>query len=192
MFQMWASKFAIGLLLVAGPWAALGQQPVSGEEACSDLLAELRQPCTCIYNDVDELELELDCDRVVFGADFPVLPYGAALRSFSQRHVGLQGLPPQAFAGRNIGLVRLDFSDNILRRLSEKSLDGLRSTLRELVLRDNLLGDTLNPIFSSSELHGLTNLLVLDLRGNQIRALEAGFIKGCPQLQVGSKSCLIY
>jgi Leucine-rich repeat (LRR) protein len=182
---MWLSKIPIVLLLVAGPWAAVSQQAAAGEEACSELLAELRQPCTCIYDDVDELELELDCDRVVFGADFPALPYGAALRSFSQRHVGLQSVPPQAFAGRNIGLARLDFSDNILRRLSEKSLDGLRGTLRELVLRDNLLGDTLNPIFSSSELHGLTNLQVLDLRGNQIRALEAGFVKGCPNLQVG-------
>jgi Leucine-rich repeat (LRR) protein len=185
---MWLLRASLLLTLATlAPWTAHGQQQVSGEEACAELLSDLRHPCTCIYDDTDELELELDCDRVVFGADFPIIPYGAALRSFSQRHVGLQGLPTQAFAGRNISLYRLDFSDNILRRLTERSLDGVRQTLKELVLRDNMLGDTLNPIFSSSELHGLTSLQVLDLRGNQLRGLEAGFIKGSPNLQVGMK-----
>ncbi|XP_065339590.1 protein artichoke [Cloeon dipterum] len=182
---MFARVVLLVVLVAGGPWSALSQQASSqsGEEACADLLTELRHPCTCIYDDTEELELELDCDRVVFGADFPTIPFGAALRSFSQRHVGLQGVPAQAFSGRQIGLVRLDFSDNLLRRLADKALDGVRDTLKELVLRDNLLGDTLNPIFSSSELHGLTNLLVLDLRGNHLRGLEAGFLKGCPNLQ---------
>ncbi|XP_059479596.1 protein artichoke [Neocloeon triangulifer] len=177
-------RLGLFLLVIGAPVVVLGQQAsVSGEEACAELLTDLRHPCTCIYDDSQDLELELDCDRVVFGVDFPVLPFGAALRSFSQRHVGLQGLPAQAFSGREIALTRLDYSDNLLRRLTERSLDGVRETLKELVLRDNLLGDTLNPIFSSGELRGLTNLQVLDLRGNQLRGLEAGFVKGCPNLQ---------
>lgn len=54
----------------------------------------------------------------------------------------------------------------------------------ELHLTDNLLGDSLNPIFSTSELHSLTNLRVLHLSGNKIKAIEEGLLKGCEKLQV--------
>lgn len=53
-----------------------------------------------------------------------------------------------------------------------------------LRLADNLLGDSLNPIFSTPEFHMLTNLKVLDLSGNKIRDIEEGLLKGCEQLQV--------
>lgn len=54
----------------------------------------------------------------------------------------------------------------------------------ELRLADNLLGDTLNPIFSSNEFHGLSQLKILDLSGNRIRAIEEGIFGGCRQLNV--------
>ncbi|KAF4532487.1 hypothetical protein B566_EDAN003063 [Ephemera danica] len=155
------------------------------EDACDIILSELRYPCKCSAEEGPELydlQLDLNCDNVVFG-DFPVLPYGAPVRSFTQRFAGYQSLPMQAFASRAIPLAVLDFSENSLRHLTEHSLDGLRESLRELVLANNLLGDTLNPIFASGELYGLTELRVLDLRGNKLRALEEGFVKGCPQLQ---------
>ncbi|GLG93929.1 Uncharacterized protein GBIM_01251, partial [Gryllus bimaculatus] len=62
-------------------------------------------------------------------------------------------------------------------------LQGLQGSLQELILSDNLLGDNLNPIFSSSELHGLSKLRVLDLSGNRIRGVEEGILKGCDGLQ---------
>lgn len=176
------------LLVVTISCLSSGQSEVESR-ACQVLLSELRYPCECSAEEgaeIDDIQLDLNCDNVVFGNDFPVLPYGAPIRSFSQRFAGYQALPTQAFAGRAIPLAVLDLAHNSLRRLTERALDGTRESLRELVLADNLLGDTLNPIFASGELHGLVALRVLDIRGNQLRALEEGFVKGCPQLQVRS------
>ena len=61
---------------------------------------------------------------------------------------------------------------------------GLQTTLQELRLADNLLGDNLNPIFSTSEFHGLGQLRLLDLSGNLIKGIEEGILKGCENLQV--------
>jgi hypothetical protein len=63
-------------------------------------------------------------------------------------------------------------------------LMGLQTTLQELRLADNLLGDNLNPIFSTSEFHGLGQLRLLDLSGNLIKGIEEGILKGCENLQV--------
>lgn len=46
------------------------------------------------------------------------------------------------------------------------------------------MGDSLNPIFSTAEFHPLTNLKILDLSGNEIKAIEEGLLKGCENLQV--------
>lgn len=78
----------------------------------------------------------------------------------------------------------LDFSHNSLRRLPEKLFHGLQDSLQELHLSGNLLGDGINPIYSSSEFHGLSNLRILDISDNQIRAIEEGLLKGCENLQV--------
>lgn len=53
-----------------------------------------------------------------------------------------------------------------------------------LRLSDNLLGDSLNPIFSTVEFRSLVNLRVLDLSANKIKAIEEGIFKGCEKLQV--------
>lgn len=83
-----------------------------------------------------------------------------------------------------LSLRKIDFSHNLLRRLTEKIFSGLQPTLMELKLSNNLFGDSLNPVFSSTEFHGLTNLHLLDLSNNQIRAVEEGILKGCENLQV--------
>jgi Leucine-rich repeat (LRR) protein len=62
-------------------------------------------------------------------------------------------------------------------------LQGLQASLIELRLADNLLGDTLNPIFSSNEFHTLKYLQILDLGGNGIKAIEEGIFEGCESLQ---------
>lgn len=61
---------------------------------------------------------------------------------------------------------------------------GLRDTLENLDLADNLLGDNLNPIFATTEFHGLSQLKRLDLSGNMIVGLEEGIFHGCDNLQV--------
>lgn len=150
-------------------------------EGCESIYRELRYPCRCTRFTTGELSL--DCDRVVFPGDFPALPYAAPIVTFSQRWAGHQGLPTQAFATAALPLRSIDFSGNSLRRLTERLLAGLQDTLQELRLADNLLGDSLNPIFSSSEFHGLTQLRILDLSGNQIKGIEEGLLKGCDNLQ---------
>lgn len=54
----------------------------------------------------------------------------------------------------------------------------------ELRLTNNLLGDALNPIFSTIEFQSLSNLQVLDLSANKIRGIERGLLKGCENLEV--------
>lgn len=58
-----------------------------------------------------------------------------------------------------------------------------QSELRELRLADNLLGDSLNPIFSSNEFHGMDELEILDLSRNGLRSIEEGILKGCTNLE---------
>lgn len=77
----------------------------------------------------------------------------------------------------------IDLSGNSLRRLTERLLQGLQVSLVQLKLADNLLGDTLNPIFSTSEFRGLNHLQLLDLSGNVIKAIEEGILEGCDNLQ---------
>nr|CAD7448683.1 unnamed protein product [Timema bartmani] len=148
-------------------------------QPCPELHRDLRYPCRCEVTAADEILME--CDRVV--GEMPALPYQAPIVSFQQRWAGLHALPTQPFTAAAIPLRALDLSGNSLRRLADRLLLGLHETLEELLLADNLLGDNLNPIFSSSEFHGLTNLRILDLSGNLIKGVEEGILKGCDNLQ---------
>lgn len=60
----------------------------------------------------------------------------------------------------------------------------MQDTVEDLRLADNLLGDNLNPIFSTTEFHGLSKLKRLDLSENRISSLEEGILKGCINLEV--------
>lgn len=161
---------------------------------CAELSRELRYPCRCELDpqEVDRPMILMDCDRVVFPGELPALPYGAPIVSFRQRWAGHQALPPQLFGDTALPLRAIDFSGNTLRRLTERMLYALRDSLLELRLADNLLGDTLNPIFASSEFHGLVHLQHLDLGGNRIRAIEEGLLKGCDNLQVHMCKWLVH
>lgn len=61
----------------------------------------------------------------------------------------------------------------------------------QLFLRNNLLGDNLNPIFSTQEFHQLNNLKLLDLSGNKIKSIEEGLLIGCDKLKVSPNPKLI-
>lgn len=90
----------------------------------------------------------------------------------------------QIFSSYGLPLKELDFSHNSLRRLPDRLLAGIRGNITKLVLADNLLGDNLNPIFSTAEFHNLPALEELDLSGNSIRGLEEGLLIGCDVLKV--------
>ncbi|VVC87051.1 unnamed protein product, partial [Leptidea sinapis] len=64
---------------------------------CSELNDDLRYPCRCKVQ-VDralQLRILMNCDHVVFPGDYPALPYGAPIISFSQQSAGIQSLPTQ-------------------------------------------------------------------------------------------------
>ncbi|KAJ8918975.1 hypothetical protein NQ315_016879 [Exocentrus adspersus] len=155
---------------------------------CSEISRDLWFPCTCSLGPIEQAlegnpSIAVNCDRVVFPSEIPSLPYGAPIVSFSQRWVGHQSLPTQVFSSTDLPLRSIDLSGNSLRRLTERMLIGLQATLVELRLADNLLGDNLNPIFSTTEFRGLTHLQLLDLSGNGMKAIEEGILEGCDNLR---------
>ncbi|KAL5243026.1 hypothetical protein ACI65C_010436 [Semiaphis heraclei] len=151
---------------------------LSTTTSCEDLKSEFRYPCVC-----EELRqiggLALNCDGVVYSGDHVNLPKNAPVLVFTQRNAGHHSVPTQLFPST----VKLDLSQNSIRRLSDKSFNTIQNTVEDLRLAGNLLGDTLNPIFSSTEFHGLSKLIRLDLSENRISALEEGILKGCVHLE---------
>lgn len=79
-------------------------------------------------------------------------------------------------------LEKLDLTGNSIHRLMDRHLK-IQGTLKHLRLGENLLGDNLNPIFSSNEFRELKELRLLDLHGNGIRSIEEGIFKGCLELE---------
>ena len=78
----------------------------------------------------------------------------------------------------------VDFSQNSMRRLAPRLFDGMEDTLEEIYLNHNLLGDSLNPVFTTDEFYKLKFLRVLDISHNGIAGISANLIKGCEQLKV--------
>ena len=79
---------------------------------------------------------------------------------------------------------KLDLSQNGVVLITEKLLDGIGDTLEDINLSRNLLGDQLNPIFSTNEFQNLKQLKRLDLSDNDLKAVDDAIIKGCDRLQV--------
>ena len=77
-----------------------------------------------------------------------------------------------------------------IRRLTERLFDGVEDTLEVIGLGRNLLGDNLNPVFSSGEFQNLRRLRELDLSYNKLTEIEDGLLEGCINLKVRIR-CLI-
>lgn len=76
--------------------------------SCLEVSTELRFPCLCALGPIETAldgnpSISVNCDRTVFPGDFPVIPYGAPIVSFSQRWVGHQSLPTQVSYEENGG-----------------------------------------------------------------------------------------
>ncbi|XP_050073437.1 chaoptin [Anopheles maculipalpis] len=145
---------------------------------CTDLDALLKIPCRCNIetagNNSQYVFVNVNCDRTTLTAPFPS---GIPIISFSQRHSGHQTLPDLSIL--NAPVRKLDFSNNALRSFGTKTLFGsVAEYLTELRLANNLLGDSLNPIFSTDVLQALQALKVFDLSGNRIIALEESIFDG--------------
>ncbi|CAL1281624.1 unnamed protein product [Larinioides sclopetarius] len=147
---------------------------------CTNTNNGINLPCLCSHDEINGTDIF--CDGVTFLGDFPVLPHRHKIRSFSQRGSGLQSLEAQLFTASDIPLQKIDFSNNLLRRITERTFDGIEDTLKEINLSNNKLGDQLNALFSTGEFQRLTNLEKLDLSGNEIKEFQSGIFSGLTSL----------
>ncbi|XP_017798059.1 PREDICTED: chaoptin [Habropoda laboriosa] len=149
---------------------------------CVELKRELQVPCKCALSTKYSRSIEMNCDRVVFTRDIVEGLRGQPIVSISQRQSGYQNLPEDLLNSSKLNLRKLDLSGNSIHRLMDRLLQA-HTGLEELRLADNLLGDSLNPIFSSNEFHGMKQLKLLDLSRNGLRSIEEGILKGCESLE---------
>jgi hypothetical protein len=177
--------------------------PIHEHFPCRDLI---RQPiaaqthCECRRDEHNSTELNCEHVRLPMSAQFGIqlqhsnLP----LDTLILRRQGLQQLPAHLFAHSSsssssavaLQVKRLDLRHNLLRRLSQRSFDGIEPSLQQLLLGHNLLGDQLNPIFATNEFFALTNLRLLDLSHNQLRALDSNLFAGLRNLTVSNSFIL--
>jgi len=148
---------------------------------CPSLHPHLPPACRCATSPEG---LAVNCDNVAFPGGFPLLPHRLNIVSFQQRSAGIQFLTGQMFENSDLPLAKLDFSRNSIRRLYSGALAGVETRLRELSLRDNILGDTEEPVFASPELAKLTSLEILDLRDNGIREISPATLAPLAALQI--------
>lgn len=86
-------------LLFLWLWAENSSGSALTWQPCPELSSALRYPCRCKvepFGPKSQLgAVSMDCDNVVFPTESPILPNGAPIISFSQRHCGQQVLPTQ-------------------------------------------------------------------------------------------------
>jgi len=136
---------------------------------CIELKRDLVVPCKCIVSADYPRSIEMNCDRIILTRDSINSLRGQPIVSISQRNCGYQTLP-ENLINSDLNLRKLDLSSNSIYRLMDRILQ-MQSELHELRLADNLLGDNLNPIFSSNEFR------------NNLRSIEEGILKGCINLE---------
>ncbi|XP_077563736.1 uncharacterized protein LOC144179315 [Haemaphysalis longicornis] len=176
-------------LLVLGATAALcvGQESRFVTVPCAKLfpsMVPMLKPCSCYLVGPPDNGTGINCDRVAFQGNFPMLPYRQRIHRFSQRHSGVQDLEAQLFTASGVPLRVLDLSHNRVRRLSERLLEGIQGSLQELHLGSNLLGDQLSPVFATNEFRALRELRLLDLSDNRIQGVDTAVFKGLDRLEV--------
>ncbi|XP_034945170.1 chaoptin [Chelonus insularis] len=148
---------------------------------CVEYKRDLHLPCKCSQSPEHPRSIRMDCDRVIFNRESLEILRDQPIVSISRRNCGYQKLPEDLLMS-GVQLEKLDLTGNSIQRLMDRHLMSQRH-LKELRLGDNLLGDNLNPIFSTNEFHDLEKLKLLDLRGNGLRSLEEGIFKGCINLE---------
>jgi len=174
------------------------------EVPCPEFHPLLDLPCMCGLNEINATRV--NCDGAVF-AEFPLLPYRLYIQEFSQRDAGLDtlGKPDRhskkvatmgafftgqlLFTASDLPLTSVDFGGNRIRRLTERTFDGVEDTLESVNLGDNLLGDNLDPAFTTDEFKNLRKLRALDLSKNALSSVDEGLLEGCVDLKV-SEMCV--
>lgn len=125
----------------------------------------------------------IDCDYVSLAGSFPVIPYGLPVDGYSHRYGSFQTVEGRLFTSSEIPLRWIDLSHNHLQRLTNTMFEGVETTLEEVYLGHNYLGHQLNPVFATEEFNSLSQLKILDLSHNMLKALDDSLFKGLSQLQ---------
>ncbi|XP_015590280.1 protein artichoke [Cephus cinctus] len=171
-----ASWLVYGLILASAILSECAQW-----RPCVELKRNLNVPCKCTLSPNHQRAIVMNCDRMIFTRETLENLKDQPIVSLSQTHCGYQSLPEDLLRA-GLPLEKLDLSGNFIHRLMDRLLQ-VQKHLKELRLADNLLGDNLNPIFSSNEFHEMSELRLLDLRGNGLRSIEEGIFKGCWNLE---------
>uniref|UniRef100_A0A0C9RAE7 Chp_0 protein n=1 Tax=Fopius arisanus TaxID=64838 RepID=A0A0C9RAE7_9HYME len=148
---------------------------------CVELKRDIQIACKCSQSPERPRFLRMDCDRVIFTRENLDLLRDQPIISITQRNAGYHKLP-EDLLNAGLELEKLDLTGNSIHRLMDRHLQA-QSTLKELRLGENHLGNNLNPIFSSNEFRDLKELRLLDLHGNGLMSIEEGIFKGCQQLE---------
>lgn len=158
--------------------------------SCKDIILHpvlYEENCLCIRDSLTTVKI--DCDEMPILVDHNLIinPF-ISISKYTQQSAGLHQLSGQLFAtttndNDQIQLNSLDLSNNNLKKLA-RLLDGVESNLEFLNLSHNLLGDNLNPIFSSSGFTKLHSLKSLNLAFNNLRNLDSNLFIGLHQLNV--------
>ena len=141
--------------------------------------------CICTRDQANAIRI--NCDEIPILDDhiFILNPF-LTLSFYTQRNAGMQQLATPLFSNQNgkLNLNTLDLSDNKLKKLISKLFDGLETNLEHLNLSGNLLGENLNPIYSTNEFLELKNLKSLNLGFNKLKNLDSNLFIGLKQLNV--------
>ena len=169
------------ILVLVSQLLMIGTTLAQLEIPCVEFHPRLDFPCLCGLNEINATRI--NCDGVAF-REFPVLPYRFYIQEFQQQNAGLQTLGAQLFTASDLPLTSVDFSQNQLRRLTERLFDGVEDTIEIIKLGNNLLGDNLDPVFTTGEFRNLKFLRQLDLSYNMLTVIEEGLLDGCTVLKV--------
>ena len=156
---------------------------------CRDIVlaSELyEQHCLCSLDAFGYLQIDCDAVPVLPDHSLVINPF-VAISRYSQRHAGMHLLNSPLFANPNAGQIQLrslDLSHNHLKKLISRLFEGVESNLEYLNLSHNLLGENLNPIFSTNEFLELKSLKSLDLAYNGLQMLDSNLLIGLKQLNV--------
>lgn len=155
---------------------------------CKDIVlgSELyEQHCLCSLDATGYLQIDCDAVPVLADHNLAINPFVAVSR-YSQRNAGMHLLSTPLFMNLNgqIQLRSLDLQQNNLKKLISRLFEGVENSLEYLNLSHNLLGENLNPIFSTNEFLELKNLKSLDLAYNGLQILDSNLLIGLKQLNV--------
>lgn len=161
---------------------------------CKDILLHppiYEEHCICTNDLLNTIQIDCDELPILYEHSLIINPF-ISISKYSQRNSGLHLLNAPLFTtttndNDHIQISTLDLSDNNLKKIF-RLFDGLEWHLEFLNLSHNLLGDNLNPIFSTNEFLKLHNLKSLNLGYNSLRNLDSNLFMGLNQLNVSASS----